>query len=374
MNVLIAMDSFKGSLSSLQAEAAVRAGILRVDPKTVVTCVPIADGGEGTVDAILSAVGGQRIKTVCSDPLGRQIEGEYGILPDGTAVIEIAAAAGLHLLTETERDPIRTSSYGVGEMILDAVNRGARSFLIGLGGSSTNDGGIGMLQALGYELLDSEGRSVPRGAKGLKKIHTISTAKRNPLLVECNFRIACDVKNPLCGASGASAVFGPQKGADEFAVMQMDRWMSSYGALVTAVLPSSNTAAPGAGAAGGLGFAFMSFLGAKRLRGIDVVMDVCRMEEQIRDSDLVITGEGRLDGQTEAGKAPWGIATLAKKYRKPVIAICGSLGENAAACNQYGIDACFSVISSPCSLEDAMKNAEKNLSDTAEQVFRLLRL
>ena len=374
MNVLIAMDSFKGSLSSLQAEAAVRAGILRVDPKTVVTCVPIADGGEGTVDAILSAVGGQRIKTVCSDPLGRQIEGEYGILPDGTAVIEIAAAAGLHLLTETERDPIRTSSYGVGEMILDALNRGARSFLIGLGGSSTNDGGIGMLQALGYELLDSEGRSVPRGAKGLEKIHTISTAKRNPLLAECDFRIACDVKNPLCGASGASAVFGPQKGADEFAVMQMDRWMSSYGALVTAVLPSSNTAAPGAGAAGGLGFAFMSFLGAKRLRGIDVVMDVCRMEEQIRDSDLVITGEGRLDGQTEAGKAPWGIATLAKKYRKPVIAICGSLGENAAACNQYGIDACFSVISSPCSLEDAMKNAEKNLSDTAEQVFRLLRL
>lgn len=374
MKVLVAMDSFKGSLSSMQAEIAVKTGIHRVNSQTDVSCIPIADGGEGTVAAILSAAGGRQIKTTVSDPLGRQIECEYGIIPGGTAVIEIASSAGLHLLSDEERDPMVTSSYGVGEMIADAMDRGVRSFLIGLGGSGTNDGGIGMLQALGYDLFDANMRAVPRGANGLKLITDISEDGRNPLLSECSFRIACDVKNPLCGTNGASVVFGPQKGADHCAVQKMDRWMLRYAETVKLSNPHADPEYPGAGAAGGLGFALMSFLGADLLRGIDVVMDYCHLEESIRVSDLVITGEGRLDGQTAAGKVPWGVAKLAKKYGKTVIAICGSLGRNAALCNQYGIDACFSILPAPCSLNEAMNSAEENLSNTTEQIFRLLNI
>lgn len=373
MKVIIAIDSMKGSLTSLQAGAAVKAGIQRVMPNAEICVRPLADGGEGTVTALTEGMGG-RIQTVTvTGPLCRPVECTYGILPNHTAVIEIAAAAGLTLVPEKDRNPLNTTTYGVGELIKDALQKGCRNFIVGLGGSATNDGGIGMLQALGYGMLNADGNEVPRGAKGLQALKQITEERILPELKECAFRIACDVNNPLCGKHGASAVYGPQKGATPSLTLQMDAWLNDYAKLAKAKYPRANPDEAGAGAAGGLGFAFLTFLNATLQSGVETVLEETGLEEEIKNADIVITGEGRLDGQSVTGKAPVGIAKLAKKYNKPVIALCGGIDKDARTCNEY-IDAYFPILQNAVSLQEAMKYevATDNLIATAEQVFRLI--
>jgi len=376
MKVTVAIDSFKGSLSAFQAGEAVKEGIIRAFPNAIVNIRPIADGGEGTVEAIVSANNGEYRKVTVKDPLGRPVLAEYGFIPDmKTAVIEMSSAAGLPLLSDEERNPLNATTYGVGEMIADAIDNGCRKFIIGIGGSATNDGGVGMLQALGFEFLDSDGNDVLPGAKGLKDILRIVTDNANPKLSECEFLVACDVKNPLCGSNGCSAVFSPQKGATPEMVEDMDVWLNEYAHLTKEVLPLSDKDAPGTGAAGGMGFAFLSYLGATLQSGIELVIQKTELEKYITDSDIVVTGEGRLDSQSYMGKTPIGIAKLAKKHTKPVIAFTGAVTEDANICNEHGIDAFFPILRKPCTLAEAMdiNNARKNLSDTAEQVFRLIK-
>lgn len=376
MNIFIAIDSFKGSLSSLQAGNAAAEGISRVFPDAHIRVAPVADGGEGTAEALVGALNGQMQSVTVRDPLGRDIASQYGIVPPHTAVMEMSAAAGLTLLAPQERDPRRTTTYGVGQMIRHAIGKGCRDFLIGIGGSATNDGGAGMLQALGFDLLDGSGQPIPYGAAGLAALREIRCDNAMPELAECSFRIACDVNNPLCGENGCSAVYGPQKGADSAAVTEMDGWLARYARLVQSVFPAADPDTAGAGAAGGLGFAFLAFLNGTLVRGIDLVLQQLNAAQHIAAADLVITGEGRLDAQTVMGKAPAGIAALAKQYGKPVIAFAGSVTEQAKVCNDHGIDAYFPIVRGVCTLEEAMdsKNAAQNLSDTAQQVFRLLQL
>ena len=376
MKIVIAIDSFKGSLTSIEAGKAAADGISRVYPQAEIAVYPLADGGEGTTDALVSGLGGVlRTVNVC-DPLGRDISAKYGILPDNTAVIEMASAAGITLLTENERNPMNTTTYGVGQLIADAVSQGCRNFIIGIGGSATNDGGIGCLQALGFGMLDSDGKQVDFGAKGVSQLKKITADNVIPELSECSFHIACDVNNPLCGENGCSAVFAPQKGADEAMITEMDGYLSKYAKLTKRYNTNANPEAHGAGAAGGLGFAFMSYLNAVLDPGIDLILRKTRLEEAIIDADIVVTGEGCLDAQTAMGKAPVGVAKLAKKYGKPVIAFSGIVRDGASLCNENGIDAYFPILRSICTSEEAMNSdiARKNLADTAHQVFRLINI
>lgn len=373
--IVIAVDSFKGSLSTFQSGKAISEGIKQVykDVQTVIS--PVADGGEGTVDAIVSAVNGEMVEVEVHNPLGKIIAGSYGIIPHtNTAVIEMSAAAGITLINENERNPMNTTTYGVGEMICDAVSKGCRDFVIGIGGSATNDGGVGMLQALGFEFLNESGEQISCGAKGLENLAEIRIGNALPELSECTFRVACDVKNVLCGENGCSAVYGPQKGGTPEMIEKMDLWLDRYADLTKTVIPDSDKNYPGAGAAGGMGFAFLSYLNAELQSGIDLVINETGLEEHIKDADAVITGEGRLDGQSCMGKAPVGIARIAKKYNKPVIAFSGSVTDDAVACNEHGIDAFFPIVRKPCTLQEAMDcdTAYENLKDTVCQVFRLI--
>lgn len=376
MKITVAIDSFKGSLNTFESGKAVTDGILRVFPDAVVSVRPIADGGEGTVEALVSANCGELISTQVCGPLGEAIDASYGyISKTNTAVIEMSAAAGITLVPAEKKNPYNTTTYGVGELILHALDKGCRSFVIGIGGSATNDGGVGMLQALGFEFFDSFDIPISLGAKGLKDLSRISCEKADRRIKESSFSVACDVTNPLCGSNGCSAIYGPQKGADEEMIKNMDRWLENYADLTKRVLNSSDKKAKGSGAAGGLGFALMSYLDAKLVSGIDLVIKETELEKYISDSDIVITGEGRLDAQSSMGKAPVGVAKIAKKYNKPVIAFSGAVIEGATLCNNVGIDAYFPILRTPCSLDDAMniQNASRNLSDSAEQVFRLIK-
>jgi glycerate kinase len=373
MKIVVAIDSFKGSLSSAEAGRAVKEAAESVFRSPSVSVFPLADGGEGTVDAL--SEGGERISVLVSGPLGEEITAEYCITRDKTAVIEMASAAGLPLVPESLRNPMETTSFGVGQMIKDAISRGYRKFIIGIGGSATNDGGVGMLTALGYEFLDGDGNSIPLGAKGLSVLKNISAKNVLPQLSECSFRIACDVKNPLCGKNGCSAVFGPQKGASPEEIEKMDRWLSHYATLSKSVSERADPLAPGSGAAGGIGFAFLSFTNATLSSGIQIVLEEIGIEESIKNADLVITGEGRLDAQTVMGKAPSGVASLAKKYGKKLIAFSGCVTKDAELCNENGIDAFFPILRSVTSANEALdkSNAYENLLATAKQVFRLIR-
>ena len=377
MKIVIATDSFKGSLSTFTAGDAISEGIKKVYPDAEIIVSPLADGGEGTTEAITYATGGKVVDVSVCNPLSDIIKSSYGIIPDSkTAVIEMAAAAGITLIDESLRNPLNTTTFGVGEMIADAISKGCRNFVIGIGGSATNDGGIGMLQALGFEFTDSDGNPVSRGAKGLRDIKKIEIKNAMPELNECSFCVACDVKNVLCGDNGCSTVYGPQKGATPEMIQDMDKWLRNYAEITKKILPSSDADAPGAGAAGGLGFAFMSYLNAALASGIDIVIKETGLEDKIKDADIVITGEGRLDGQSFMGKAPIGVANIAKKYNKPVIAFSGCVTDDAVKCNEYGIDAFFPILKAPCTLQEAMneENAYKNLRDTAQQVFNLIKL
>ena len=394
MKAVIAIDSFKGSMDSIEAGEAAEKGIRRVftDAETIV--YPLADGGEGTVQALAKGLGGRLEKVKETGPLGEPVICEYGIVEEKTAIIEMAGAAGITLVPPELRNPLNTTTYGVGEVIKDAIRKGCRHFIIGIGGSATNDGGIGMLQALGAEFLDECGKQVPFGAQGVEKLIEINCEHLLSELKECDFRIACDVDNPLCGEKGCSHIFGPQKGATPKMAEQMDQWMGKYAQLTAKYFQEvKNLSAdvvwnpvdsgenydsnyPGCGAAGGLGFAFRAFLCGKLEPGIDIVLEEIGIESAIKAADIVITGEGCLDGQTVMGKAPIGIARLAKKYGKPVIAFSGAVTEDAAACNHAGIDAFFPILRQVTTLEAAMSSAtaKKNMTATVEQVFRLLKI
>ena len=377
MRITVAIDSFKGSLSSLEAGEAVKDAALSLDEKNEVLVRPIADGGEGTVEALYRGLGGSLVSVRVFGPLLEPVDAAYAILPDGkTAVIEMAAAAGITLLPRERLNPLLTTTYGVGEMIRDAIKRGCRRCIVGIGGSATNDGGVGMLAALGYEFLDEDGVSIPLSGKGLDFLVSISTDHALPELSECSFRVACDVTNPLCGENGCSAVFGPQKGATPEAVRFMDRGLALYARLASAVSDRADPDYPGVGAAGGLGFAFRAFLGASLSSGIGIILEETHLEDYIKESDLVITGEGRLDAQTVMGKAPAGVAAIAKKHGKPVIAFSGCVTPDAEVCNEHGIDALFPIAHGACTLAEAMDKAvaRRNLTRTARQALRLLSL
>jgi len=371
MKIVVAIDSFKGSLSSLQAGNAVKDAVLSLRPDADVVVRPLADGGEGTVDAFLDTPGTTKVTVPVTGPLHRKVDAKYCILADKTtAVMEMAEAAGITRISADERNPLETTTYGVGEMIKDAIAKGCRNFLMGIGGSATNDGGTGMLAALGYEFLDQNNRPVALGGKGLKDICRISSEKVLPELSDCTFHIACDVSNPLCGERGCSAVYGPQKGATAEMIRDMDAWLAEFAKLV----PNADPNFPGCGAAGGLGFAFLAFTKAELKSGISLVLEEIALEKDVKDADVVVTGEGRLDSQTVMGKAPIGVAKLAKQYGKKVIAFSGCVTKDAEVCNDHGIDAFFPILRQVTTLEEALdtENAYENLRKTAGQVFRLL--
>lgn len=376
MKVVVAIDSLKGSLTSLEAGEAIQEGILRAISDAEVIVRPLADGGEGTVEALTKGMNGRYEKITVTDPLGRPTDAVYGILEDShTAIIEMSAAAGITLIDAKDRNPMNTTTYGVGELIKDAIGKGCRHFFIGIGGSATNDGGIGMLQALGYGMLDTEGKQVSFGAKGLAELVSITDEDVLPELKECTFQIACDVKNPLCGELGCSAIFGPQKGATPDMIAQMDSWLGKYALLTANRYKKADSQYPGTGAAGGMGFAFLSYMNAELRAGVQIVLEETKLEEYIRNADIVVTGEGCLDGQSVMGKAPIGVAALAKKHHKKVIAFAGCVTEDAKVCNQNGIDAFFPILQNVVTREEAMQaeNARRNMTDTAEQVFRLIK-
>lgn len=375
MNITIAIDSFKGSLTSMDAGNAAAEGIRRVYSDAEIAVRPLADGGEGTTEALAVGLGGTLRTVRAHDALMRETDCTYCIAGN-TAVIEMAVAAGLPQLAKDERDPLNTTTYGVGELIADAIAQGCREFVIGIGGSATNDGGTGMLAALGFGLYDKTGNKIALGAKGLASLARIEDDGIIEGLRDCRIRVACDVTNPLCGELGCSAVYGPQKGATPDTVREMDGWLKKFAELTKAKYPNSDAEYPGCGAAGGLGFALREFLGGELTSGIALVLDVTRLEDFIKDSDIVITGEGRLDRQSAMGKAPVGVASLAKKHGKICLAFAGAVTEDAVACNSAGIDAFFPIRRAICTLEEAMdtKNARRDLANTAEQVFRLIKV
>jgi len=357
MKIVFAIDSFKGSLGSIEAGMAAAEGARRAVPGVECVVRPLADGGEGTVEALVEGMGGEMRSVRVAGPFGSPVDAVYGVAGE-TAIMEMAQAAGITLASGAEKNPLVATTFGVGEMIRDAVERGCRRFVVGIGGSATNDAGAGMLQALGFRLLDECGADISRGGAGLASLARIDRSAVPAELGECEFRVACDVANPLCGRNGASAVFGPQKGASPEMVETLDAALAHF--------------ASGAGAAGGLGFAFREFLGGELKSGVEIVLEETRLADAIRDADLVVTGEGRLDAQTVMGKAPIGVARLAKSLGKKVLAFSGCAAPDANVVNEHGIDAFFPVLRQVTSLEEALdrKNAAANLAATAEQVFR----
>lgn len=375
MKVVIAIDSLKGSLSSMEAGMAIKDGILAAKPDAEVIVKPLADGGEGTTDALIEGMNGERIDLTVTGPMHTPVDAYYGYLKDtNTAVMEMASAAGITLVPDSEKNPLLATSYGVGEMINDAIQRGCRNFIIGIGGSVTNDGGIGMLKALGVRFLDENGEDAGEGGQALAKIARIDVSGMNPLLKECHIQVACDVNNPLCGKNGSTYVYGPQKGVTEDMKKTLDEAMAHFARVTSETLENDYMNTPGAGAAGGLGYAFLAYTGAALTPGIELILDAVGLEEELSSADVVVTGEGRLDFQTAMGKAPVGVARLAKKYNAKVIAFAGSVTKEATACNKEGIDAFFPILRGVCTLAEAMDpvTARNNMTATVEQVFRLL--
>lgn len=373
MRVVIAPDSFKGSLSSNQAAAAVERGILKAAAKAArkleITKIPIADGGEGTVEAIVTGAGGEIIPARVLDPLGRELDSFFGILPDRTGVIEMAAASGLSLIKPEERNPLVTTSYGTGQLIKKALEAGCTRLIIGLGGSATNDGGVGMAQALGGVFLDRNQQPIRFGGGELGKIEKINLSGVDPKVVGTTVIVASDVKNILCGPDGASAVYGPQKGATPEMVAVLDRNLGHLAEKVKAELGKDIALIPGAGAAGGLGGGLMAFLNAKIRPGIEIVMELTGFREKIREADLIFTGEGATDFQTMFGKVPYGVAQVAGEYGKPVICISGTLGNGYQKLYDAGIKAFFSIVNRPMTLAEAMERGGELLETTAENVM-----
>lgn len=374
MKIVIAPDSFKESLSAPDVAAAIARGWQRVFPRAEILLRPMADGGEGTVDAVLAATGGQRRECTVRGPLGEPVQAHWGWLGEGTAVLEMAAASGLHWVPRERRDATITSSYGTGELIRAALDAGARRIILGLGGSATNDGGCGLLQALGVRFLDAHDRELPPGGAALARLARIDIGAMDSRLLQARVEIAADVDNPLCGPRGASHVFGPQKGASPQQVEVLDAALGRYASVVAATLGEDHSQLPGVGAAGGLGFAAKAFLHASFRPGIELVAELSGLAEAVQGADLVITGEGRLDSQSLHGKTPVGVARIARAAGVPAIALAGSLGEGYQAVYEAGIEAAFSLTSGPQSLEQAMSGAAAELQARACDLARLWRL
>lgn len=374
MKIVVAPDSFKGSISARDLCASVRRGIHAVDPTIVVVELPLADGGEGTVDNMVYSTKGETRFVQVNDPLGRHIRAAYGILgDDATVVIEMAQASGLPLLKSDERNPLITSSFGTGELVLHALDAGYRKFIIGLGGSATNDGGVGMLKALGAAFYDQDGVVLPNGGASLEKLSYMDLSGLDKRLQESTFTIASDVNNPLCGANGASAVFGPQKGATPEMVQRLDKALSHFADVVEKQLGVDVRNLPGSGAAGGMGAALLAFLHAAFKSGIELVMEAIQFEQKIQAADLIITGEGKLDEQTMAGKVIAGVCKKAMPYQIPTIAICGGMELTRDQMDEIGLLAGFSIVPKPCSLEQAMEQAEGWAQERVEQIIRFMK-
>ncbi|CAI0817531.1 MAG TPA: glycerate kinase [Serratia grimesii] len=373
--VVIAPDSFKESLSALEVAEAIERGFRQVYPQAQYVKLPMADGGEGTVDSMVAATGGEIVRVEVTGPLGQPVQAFYGLLGDGeTAVIEMAAASGLHLAPKALRDPRITTSYGTGELILAALDRGVKAIILGIGGSATNDGGAGMMQALGARLLDDKQNPLLPGGAALAQLAQIDLSEVDPRLQQVSVTAACDVDNPLCGPHGASAVFGPQKGATPEMVTQLDSALSHFGSLLQQATGREVINTPGAGAAGGMGAALLGMLNARLRPGIEIVIETLRLEEALCDADLVITGEGRLDSQSIHGKTPIGVARVAKRHGLPVIGIAGSLSKDYQVVHQHGIDAAFSVLDRIVTLDEALTEAADNLEVTARNVAAVWQL
>lgn len=375
MKIVIAPDSFKESLTAEEVSAAIARGLRTVFSDAEIVEVPLADGGEGTVQALVAATGGRIIEKKVTGPLGNSVTAFFGILGDGkTAVIEMAAASGLHLIPLEKRNPLFTTTKGTGELILAALNEGVDHIIIGLGGSATNDGGSGMAQALGARLLDQDGKDLPPGGGFLRQLEKIDISRLDPRLTRVKFEVACDVTNPLLGEKGASRTYAPQKGATAEMVEVLEQNLARYASILVRDLGKDVAAIPGAGAAGGLGAGLLAFLDVELKRGIDIVIAATKLEEKIKDARLVITGEGKIDGQTISGKTPIGVARLAKKYDIPVIAICGSIGHDAQSVYEHGIDAIFSILPEISALDVALEKAAEYLENTAHNLAVLINL
>ncbi|ENM5759252.1 glycerate kinase [Vibrio mimicus] len=372
MKVVIAPDSFKESLTAKQVCDAIQAGLARVWNDAKFVAIPVADGGEGTVQSLVDATQGRIVEVKVMGPQGKRVEAFYGMLGDNqTAVIEMAAASGLHHVPIAQRDPKLTTSFGTGELIHHALDQGVTKLIIGLGGSATNDGGVGMLAALGARFTNADGEPIQLTGGGLRELANIDLSDFDPRLQHCDLLVACDVNNPLCGDKGASAVFGPQKGATPDDVRLLDGALQQFGLLTEKVTGKAVLQSAGAGAAGGMGAALLAYTHATLRPGIEIVLDTVQLAHQVSDADLVITGEGRIDSQTVHGKTPMGVAKVAKRFDVPVIALSGCTGENYQAVYQCGIDAVFAAVPRAMTLEDALKESDFNLADLAENVARL---
>lgn len=374
MKIIVALDSFKGSLTSMEAGNSVKRGILQVLPEAQVIVRPLADGGEGTTEAIVEGLGGSYVSLNVCGPLRKNVDAVYGMIPSSQiAVIEMASAAGI-MLVGKNLDPMNATTYGVGELIKDAVSKGCRKFIIGIGGSATNDGGIGMLTALGYRFMDKNGKTVGISGSALQDIYFVESEHVIPELKNCSFHVACDVTNPLCGPTGATYVYGPQKGVIKEKLADLDKAMGNFANVTAEYVGKDFSNYPGAGAAGGLGFALLAYLDADLMPGIDLVIQATNLQKDMEGADFVFTGEGKLDGQTAMGKAPIGIAKIAQKYGTKVIALAGAIGNGADKCNEKGVHAFFPIVRSITTLDEAMEkeNAKYNIQKTTEQIMRLI--
>lgn len=375
MKIVIAPDSYKGSLTALEVANNMEKGVKRVFKDSVVEKIPMADGGEGTVQSLIDSTAGKIINIKVTGPILKEVNAFYGILGDGkTAIIEMAAASGLPLISADEKNPLKTTTYGTGQLVKDALDRGCRNIIIGLGGSATNDGGLGVAKALGVKFLDINGNDIGEGGGNLNKLASIDVSNIDPRIKESNIIAACDVDNPLCGPEGASNVFGPQKGADKAMIEILDRNLANYADIIKKDLSMDIINTPGAGAAGGLGAGLLAFFNAKIKRGIDIVIDIAKLEEKVQDADIVLTGEGMIDFQTAFGKTPFGVAKIAKKYNLPVIAIAGGIGKNAESLYEKGFDSIFPIVDSPMPLDKAMENSGILIEKTVERVLRVLKI
>ena len=373
MKIVVAPDSFKGSVSALEAANAIEQGLRRVLPDAIIEKIPMADGGEGTVQSLVDATGGHIQTHRVLTPLENEVDAKFGILADGeTAVIEMASASGLTLVPPDKRNPLRTTTYGTGQLIHAALEAGCRRLIIGIGGSATNDGGGGMAEALGVRLLDINGKQISRGGGNLGQLASIDVTGLHPAIAETETVVACDVNNPLTGPDGASHVYGPQKGATPEMIETLDGHLAHFDSILTRSLGKSFNDTPGAGAAGGLGAGLMAFLNAELRLGVDIMIEAVNLEERVKGASVVFTGEGQLDFQTAFGKTPVGVAKVAKAYDIPVIAIAGGIAEGAEAVYDAGIDAMLGIVQEPMSLEDAVEDAARLIADTAEQAARLV--
>lgn len=375
MKIVIAPDSYKESLSALEVASAIEAGFREIYPDAEYIKLPVADGGEGTVEAMVAATQGRVVEVAVTGPLGEPVQAFYGISGDEScAFIEMAAASGLELLPPAARNPLKTTSWGTGELIRHALDLGVTRMIIGIGGSATNDGGAGMVQALGAQLLTADGQPIAPGGAGLSTLATIDISGLDPRLAQCRIDVACDVTNPLVGDEGASAVFGPQKGATPEMVVQLDRALAHYAGQIAQDLDLDVLTLEGGGAAGGMGAALYAFCGAHLRPGIDIVTDALHLDALVADADLVITGEGRIDSQTIHGKVPVGVARVAKRYQIPVIGIAGSLTADVGVVHQHGLDAVFSVLHRICSLDEALAEAGANVRMAARNIAATIKV